>query len=171
MLSLNVFFTLFFGLLAIYLYDFVLKLFERNSPKTSIALENSISKGISSKLNKETLFSVISKILGFIIVILIAYIAKLLHTDYGFWGVLLIFIFYLFRTKRLLMSIVFLLLCIAKYLVSFINSGYNLIFVVLALFTFLPIIFITSYNGKQGPKLKYLLYVFYPLHLLILYLL
>ena len=35
----------------------------------------------------------------------------------------------------------------------------------------LPILFINLYNGKQGIKLKYLLYIFYPAHLLILYLL
>ena len=35
---------------------------------------------------------------------------------------------------------------------------------------FLPILFIAMYNGKQGKKVKYLFYIYYPLHILILYL-
>ena len=139
------FFTLFLGLLSIYLYDHIQK--------------------------QDSADSIISKIFGIVIVLLISYVAELLHTDYGYWGVLLVFIFYLFKSNKLLMTISFFALCILKYIVSYINSGFNLIFVVLALFTFLPIIFINSYNGKQGPKVKYLLYVFYPVHLLILALL
>ena len=45
----------------------------------------------------------------------------------------------------------------------------NLIYIGMALFTILPIIFIILYNGKQGKKIKYFLYLFYPLHLILLY--
>ena len=93
-----------------------------------------------------------------------------MNTDYGFWGVLVVFMFYVLKSKELLMTIAFFALCIAKYIIPYIQSGFNLVYLVLALCTFLPIIFITSYKGKQGPKIKYLLYIFYPLHLSILYL-
>ena len=116
-------------------------------------------------------FNIISKIVGVIIVLLIAYVAELLNADYGFWGVLVVFMFYVFNSKELLMTIAFLVICTAKYIIPYVQSGFNLIYLVLALCTFLPIVFITSYKGKQGPKIKYLLYIFYPLHLLLLYLL
>lgn len=152
--SLNVFFTLFFGLLAIYLYDYVIKLFKES--------RKNIKK-------EKFIFSYLDKIIGIIIVLLIAYAAELLNTDYGFWGIIVVFMFYILASKKLLMSIIFFILCIAKYLIPFIDSNYNFIYIALAICTFFPILFISLYNGKQGPKIKYLLYAFYPLHLLILY--
>lgn len=159
-LNLNVFFTLFLGLLSIFLYDYVIKLFNNNKTNTN-----------NSKNKKIIVSSYIFKAIGIIIVLLLGYVAKLLNTDYGFWGVLVVFIFYLFNSKKLLMTIAFFILCMAKYFIPYINSTFSFTYLVLGLCTFLPIVFITSYNGKQGPKIKYLLYIFYPLHLLILYLL
>ncbi|MFR5190227.1 MAG: TraX family protein [Clostridia bacterium] len=40
-----------------------------------------------------------------------------------------------------------------------------------SLFTCFSLIFILSYNHKEGPKTKYLFYIFYPTHLIALYLL
>ena len=104
-----------------------------------------------------------------IIVLLIGFVAELLHTDYGFWGVIVIFIFYLFKNDKLAMIISFVTLCILKYGIQIIQYGYHIGYVLLGLFTSLAIIFISLYNGKQGKKIKYLLYVFYPVHLLLLY--
>ena len=160
-LTLNVFFTLFLGLLSIYLYDYINNLSQK--------LKSNSSNNVSSK--NVLAFNIISKIVGVMIVLLIAYVAELLNADYGFWGVLVVFMFYVFNSKELLMTIAFLVLCIAKYIIPYVQSGFNLIYLVLALCTFVPIVFITSYKGKQGPKIKYLLYIFYPLHLLLLYLL
>jgi hypothetical protein len=81
--------------------------------------------------------------------------ADLLRTDYGSRGVLCIVVFYAFRSSRL-------------WQVVFGNIAYVLLlqepFAALA---FAPI---AAYNGKRGWKLKYLFYFFYPVHLLILYL-
>lgn len=156
--GLNVFFTLFLGLLAIYLYDYVVKIFE-----------NSNEKKLSEK--KKNGFIYFGKILGIIMALLIAYVAELINSDYGFWGVFVVFVFYIFNGKKLLTTIAFFALCTIKYIPQFVASGYNYIYIILALCTFLPILFIDLYNGKQGPKIKYLLYIFYPVHLLILALL
>lgn len=154
--SLNVFFTLFIGLTGIYLYDYIIKLFKR----TNKDIKN-------EKLLQFAPF--LSKFVGLVLVMLLAYIAEILNTDYGFWGVVVVFMFYAFKDKKLLITIAFFILCLIKYSLSFIQSGFNILYILLALFTFLPIIFINAYNGRQGPKIKYLLYIFYPIHLLALY--
>ena len=143
------FFTLFLGLLSIFLYDYIIKLFKKKEiTSTSFFLD---------------------KIIGILVVLLIAYIAELLNTDYGFWGVIVTFMFYLFKNDKLAKIISFITLCIIKYGIQIISYGYNLAYVLLCIFTILPIIFICLYNGKQGKKIKYLLYLFYPTHLLLLY--
>ena len=156
-LSINVFLTLFIGLTGIYFYDYTIKFFKRKS---------------ESIQNEKLLLFIpyLSKFIGIVIVILLASMAESLNTDYGFWGVIVVFMFYVFKDKKLLTTVAFFILCIIKYLLPFIQSGFNILYILLALFTFLPIIFINAYNGKQGPKIKYLLYIFYPLHLLALYL-
>lgn len=150
-LTLNIFFTLFLGLLSIFLYDNIVKLFAKSKKNNPFIINN-------------------INIIGIIIVILIAYIAKILNTDYGFWGVILIFIFYLFKNDKLAINISFITLCVLKYGIQIITYEYNLVYILLCVFTILPIIFINMYNGKQGKKIKYLLYFFYPIHLFLLYL-
>ena len=162
--SLNVFFTLLIGLLGIYLFDYITKKYESSVNKSNINEVCSDIKKIKAK-------SFLSNFIGFIIVILLAYIAELLNTDYGFWGVIVVFMFYVLKGKKLVTALTFFALCVIKYLPELILSNFHIIYISLALCTFLPIIFINEYNGKQGIKVKYLLYIFYPLHLLLLYLL
>ena len=146
--SLNVFFTLFLGLLGIYLYDYIISLFKnRNS----------------------NLPFLIDKIIGIFVVLILAVSAELLNTDYGFWGVIVVFTFYLFKNDKLAMIISFVTLCIIRYGYNIIVGSFNIPTVLLGLFTALSIIFIALYNGKQGKKVKFLLYWFYPVHLLLLY--
>lgn len=139
---LNVLFTFLLGICALYIYD---------------------------KCN--------NKILGFLFVIIISIIAYFIKVDYGAFGILLIFVFYFFyknnniKHNKLLMSISIVLLCVIHYLPNIFKSP-SLICTYLSLITFtsLSLIFILFYNNKEGPKLKYFFYIFYPLHLLILYL-
>ena len=141
--SLNIFFTLFFGLLAIFIYDKVMSL--------------EVSK-------------LFRYFFGFMSVLFIGYIAQSFRFDYGFWGILVIFMFYFFRDNKMLSTIAFCASCIIKFEIQMLINGYDYRYVLLCLFTMLPIIFINSYNKKQGHKIKYFLYIFYPAHLLILYL-
>ena len=147
---LNIFFTLLLGLICIMVYDRF-----RNLPSLD---------------TKSHVFNTyFSKFLGIILVFCIAYLGELLHVDYGFWGVIVIFSFYLFKEYKLSMIIAYILLCVIRY-------GYNLVFInfhltniYLCISTIFPIILLANYNGKQGYKMKYFLYFFYPVHLLLLY--
>lgn len=92
-------------------------------------------------------------VIGAILAILLAHI---LQTDYDGRGVILIILFYLFRGKYIKISGS--LLIFAQVL-----FGYTEVYALLSL---IPINF---YNGKRGIKLKYIFYIFYPAHLLLLY--
>ena len=105
------------------------------------------------ELTKDKKFNLtINKIFGFIPAILFGIVSEVCCFDYGFWGVAIIFLFYFFKND-----------------INIIIYGYHYLYILLCIGTILPIIFICLYNGKQGKKIKYLLYAFYPVHLLILY--
>lgn len=111
-----------------------------------------------------------NKILGFVFVILFGFIAEFVKTDYGMYGIFLIFIFYIFKDKKSLMFFSATILTIAKYINNIILYPSLLSrFCLCILFTCLPLIFICLYNKKEGPKSKYLFYIFYPIHFIILY--
>ena len=150
LLTLNIFFTLFVGLLAIFLHD---KISHSNIKFTT---------------NKKIDY-ILKQVIGIIIAILLGILAEICHFDYGFFGIAIIFMFYLFKNDKLAMVISYITACILKYGIQIILYGFNIWYVLLGIFTILPIIFICLYNGKQGKKVKYLLYLFYPVHLLILY--
>ena len=148
--SFNIFGTLFVGLLSIFMYDRILN--------------------CTFKLTKnQKANSIINKVFGFTSVVLLGVISEVCHFDYGFWGVAVIFLFYFFKNDKLGMVIFYITACIIKYGITIITHGYHYLYVLLCIGTILPIVFICLYNGKQGKKIKYLLYAFYPVHLLILY--
>lgn len=134
-LTLNIFFTLFLGLLALFVYD-----------------------------------KCKNKVLGFLFVILTSIIAYFIHVDYGAFGILLIFCFYFFKDKKGSMAITTIILCFLRFVPDIIATPILwYIYIQCAIFTALSLIFILFYNKKEGPKAKYFFYIFYPLHLLILY--
>lgn len=148
--SLNIFCTLSLGLLSILLYD---KISNSNFDFCK-----------NFKVNKT-----VKQFIGIFIAVILGVISQTLKFDYGFFGIAIIFMFYLFKNDKAAMVISFATACIIKYGISIITYGYHYLYVLLCLFTILPIIFICMYNGKQGKKVKYLIYLFYPVHLLILY--
>lgn len=77
--------------------------------------------------------------------------AEGLQTDYGAKGIICIMVLYFFRCNRLWQ-------CAAGAL--------SLVWEAEAMFSFL---LLYIYNGMRGKQMKYLFYLFYPLHLLVLY--
>ena len=150
--TLNIFFTFLLALFALYLYD-----------------------------------KCKNKLLGFIIIILFSIVGELIKVDYGAFGILLIFVFYYFEkefkdktlhignigisSNKLLMSIIVIIMSFAKYLSNIFKYNNHINYYMwFALFTSASLIFILLYNKQEGPKVKYFFYIFYPLHLTILYL-
>lgn len=85
----------------------------------------------------------------------------LLKTDYSFYGVLTVILFYLINHK--------------KYITLFISFSYlTLIYTLInsyplyQMLAVLSLAFIFLFNGKKGKNAKYLFYIFYPLHMIIL---
>ena len=124
--TLNIFFTLFIGLLAIFL--------EEKIP---------------------------NKFLKYLAVILLVILAEVIEVDYGFYGVLLIYIFKTFRNNFKALFFSFLLLNLS--VLNLYSFQYYSIF---------SLIFIRLYNGQLGLRnlwVKYGFYLFYPLHILAIY--
>lgn len=135
----NVLFTLFLGLLLIYLMSLVEKRYEKNL--------------------------LASNLLDAVLTVGFCGIAYFIRTDYSFGGILMIVAFYLFRSSKVMMSMI--LFLINGTVIANIKSG-NLmdLLQLLATFAMLPI---ALYNGKKGKDIKYFFYIFYPAHLLLLF--
>ena len=140
---LNVIFTLFFGLISIIVYD---------------------------KYNKFT---------GIMVAISSGIIASFLNCDYGFYGVFITFLFYVFNKNKLFLATGFVLTTIIRYFYSIVDFclQYSINYIGTVVNYYLPyivgtifsIFFILLYNKKKGYNTKYLLYLFYPLHMLLIY--
>lgn len=98
------------------------------------------------------------------LVCLIVYLGKIFKVDYGWYGVLLIFILYLFKNTKLALTICYIGIVLLHY---YLREILNINHMYSILFTIFPIIIILLYNGKEGKKLKYFYYWFYPVHLAI----
>ena len=92
-------------------------------------------------------------ILSSVTVSLMMFLAWAFDSDYDYRGVLLIVIFYLFRDMRLLALVL-------GYL-SFLWEPWS----------FVGFLLLLTYNGKRGRQHKYFFYVFYPAHLMLIWLL
>lgn len=124
--TLNIFFTLFIGLLAIFLEE-----------------------------------KIANRFLKYLVVILLVIFAQVIEVDYGFYGVLLIYIFKIFRNNFKALFFAFLLLNLS--VLNLYSFQYYSIF---------SLIFIRFYNGQLGLRnlwVKYGFYLFYPLHILAIY--
>lgn len=154
--SCNVFITLFLGLLAIMLFEAVLKW-----------------DGLSGFL---------SQLIALVPVVCLAAAADSIGSDYGKYGVVLIFIFHIFREHRTAALLVFAFSTILKYdiIAANHNAGTYLFkasdrqwyFVESTqMYCILAALPIALYSGKRGRGgLKWLFYVFYPAHLMLLWL-
>ena len=116
-----------------------------------------------------------NKIIRALIVIAATVATELLFFEYGGVGLLVILIFYFFFKNIRLMFFtllpLFLIVHVGSPMLEYINNGSVRVDLV-SLFqpvAVLSILFISKYNHKEGKKLKYIFYFFYPLHLFILY--
>lgn len=81
--------------------------------------------------------------------------AYLLRTDYSFAGVLTIVVMYGIKEQ--------------KQMSMFCGCAVLTVYMISEVFAFFDVFLIRLYNGRRGLKLKYIFYIFYPVHLLILY--
>lgn len=88
-------------------------------------------------------------------VILFCFTAEAMHTDYGAAGVLAVTGMYLMRNR---------------YLNEILTGcGILTVFTGMEITSFASVPFVIRYNGTRGLNNRYLFYIFYPAHLLILY--
>lgn len=120
----NVFFTLFIGLITIWIFHFI--------------EERKIAPLLRVLANLVALLSGMG-------------IATLLRSDYSYIGVASIVVLYLLRRNKFYQAI---------------GGAFLFSWEITAPIAFLPVFF---YNGKRGWNIKYFFYIFYPAHLLLLY--
>ncbi len=113
----------------------------------------------------------INKFLLISLIIFFSIIFQFFSFDYGWFGILLIFILYLFRDNKLKRSIFFIILLLFKYLFFFFSTSNLPVTILYFIGTASSLLIINNYNHKHGKNIKYLFYIYYPLHLYILFLL
>lgn len=99
-----------------------------------------------------------------IIIIISMIFAMVLAVDYNYLGILYILSFY--STREMLKNDRFLWITGVIFLGNFVSTGF------LQQFSLISLIFLYFYNGKLGPKNKFIqiiFYIMYPLHLLVFY--
>ncbi|MBN1463884.1 MAG: hypothetical protein JW922_09465 [Paludibacteraceae bacterium] len=142
--KLNIMFTLLLGLISIQLY-----------------------KAVAKK----------SKYLAFLFVVLVAVFGEVNNVSYGAAGVLSIALFYIYFNNKLMMWLTQTMIFVAYYwvpiaygIIMFSSLYADQLLGLVQPFAVLSILVINSYNGKQGKPIKLFFYLFYPLHLLVIYL-
>ena len=121
-----------------------------------------------------------NKFVGVFSAIIFGIIAHFLNSDYSFYGVGITFLFYVFNKNKCLLAISFIIATLMQYsylILVYYNYGFeflkNVFIIYLPYFicTIFSIIIILCYNKKKGPSTKYFFYLFYPLHMILIYIL
>lgn len=111
--------------------------------------------------------------IGYCMAVLLACLGEALNVDYGLYGVLMIFFFYLYFNDLPKLLLAQGLLNLGRVLLPFLVTAFgeytlsDMDFIQPA--AFLALGFIFMYNGTKGRNYKYFFYIFYPAHLVILY--
>lgn len=114
--------------------------------------------------------NIIDKLISLMVVILIAGINELLFFDYGFFGVLLIFSFYLIskvNIKKIYKNILYILAILTYFIFRYIINGY-LISTFGVFLSLIPILLYNENKGYNSKIIKYSFYLYYPIHLLLI---
>lgn len=117
-----------------------------------------------------TIFDKLGKkyVLSIPIVAIIVFLGKLVRVDYGWYGVLSVFVLYVFREQKWGRVLGFMLLNVIYY-DNRLFVDYSTANLISYVFSSVPVFLLLFYQGKLGRKTKYLYYIFYPVHMGILY--
>ena len=124
--------------------------------------------------NLKTKKDEVNHVLCLIPSLLILYLTYVMHTDYGVRGVLMIVLIYLAKgriNKLTMMALgIFMIYGLnVVYDLMKLNSYYLVYDLAFYLFANIALVLIYNYNGLLGKKMKWFFYIFYPLHIAILY--
>lgn len=181
--SSNVVFTFLIGLLAICVYDIKCTF---NGGRLSVSLRNKTIKTIDGISKTEyNISNIILNLEKLALISMLVLISNILKTDYKIWGVLLmlfIHVCYPFNeeiniggyAKKIGKPANIALFLTGMFIFSFTkyiqnwstHSVYNIFQLVTV--TFLTSFIMLFYNGKKGPNMKYLFYIYYPAQFVLL---
>ncbi len=124
--------------------------------------------GFLAILSYDKIKNVFLKIISMLLLITLAQIS---NCDYGALGVIIILNFYILRDKKIIKSLILIILFIGEL---FIRCNMNINSIIYCIPYFGGYIFsaiiLAFYNGEVGKfKLKYFFYFFYPVHMMIIY--
>ena len=123
-------------------------------------------------LKSKKFWTVLASIVSLAFVVFFVFVLPILlkgtdfDIDYGFWGILLPVAVYFLpnRIARTIGTAILLLARAIHYTIVPVALG------TLQWFALLSVLFLALYNGERGrAKMKYVFYIFYPAHLVILY--
>lgn len=100
-------------------------------------------------------------------VAIFVFLGELLNVDYGGYGVACVWVLYIGRNYKFLRIVIFAILNFMYYQNRLLSGSLESF--IPYIFATLPIVILMFYNGKLGRKTKYLYYVFYPAHMMVLY--
>lgn len=109
---------------------------------------------------------ILSFLISIIMLILIDKNTAYFFSNYGLYGIFVPVVLYIIRKyiKHVHLLVSILIICLSMVLMHFFTVW------IYQLYGMIACVFILLYNGKKGKyNLKYLFYIFYPLHLVILY--
>lgn len=115
-----------------------------------------------------------SKIRRFLFVLLLSILS--LPCDWGFIGVWLTYMLYRSDNNKLKMVLSFIVFSILYAIYTYVfqalyyHSGFHITHYAGVPFLFGALVLILCYNGRRGYPLKYFFYLYYPLHLFVLWL-
>jgi len=101
-------------------------------------------------------------------ILIFGLLADLTNMDYGMFGIILIFLFYYYRFEFSKLILYLFGLYSLFFIPGGLQAGKDAVHYYMQFFALFSLIFIKLYNGREGIKLKYFFYLFYPGHILIL---
>jgi len=108
-------------------------------------------------------------IFSVLVVFITMFISEVLKFDYSSFGIMMVLVFYLTRNMNFKWYFQLVMLFIINvYIMPVYNIPVAGIKVPIQAFGLISLVFIGLYNGEKGKINKYLVYSFYPIHLLIL---